>query len=65
MDKWHRAVLIECMLTEGCYHEDDPEQSVRELINWHTSVATENMVSVWQLVALRDTINKILEGKLS
>lgn len=34
-DPWHAAVLHECMMTEACYVESDPAQSVRNLIDWH------------------------------
>lgn len=40
-DKWHKAVLNECMSVEGCYHPSDPQLTLRELINWHTQEATD------------------------
>jgi hypothetical protein len=34
-DEWRKAVLHECMMTEACYVESDPLQSVKNLIDWH------------------------------
>jgi len=40
-DGWHKAVLDACMVTETCYVKADPEASVRNLIDWHASIAVE------------------------
>ena len=34
-DKWHKAVLHECMMIECAYVEADPAQTVKSLIDWH------------------------------
>lgn len=35
LNPWHQAVLNECMSTETCYVENDPEKSINNLIDWH------------------------------
>jgi hypothetical protein len=32
---WHDAVLTECMRVDGCYHANDPAQTLTDLLNWH------------------------------
>lgn len=34
-DRWHKAVLNECMAIEGCYKESDPAGTIKCLIDWH------------------------------
>lgn len=60
MTSWHDAVLNECMRIEAGYMEDNPQQTLQNIINWHISLATENMVSIWDFVSIRDKINSIL-----
>lgn len=57
------AVLHECMRIESGWVPDDPEKTLNNIITWHTELATENLVSVWELVKIRDKINDILQGK--
>ena len=43
LENWHKAVLHECMMTESCYVESDPLQSVKNLIAWHVANEREQM----------------------
>lgn len=40
-DPWKDAVLQACMMTESGFMEADPALSVRNLIHWHTQLATD------------------------
>jgi hypothetical protein len=44
MQKWHDAILHECMMTEACYVESDPLQSVKNLVSWHVEAEREAMM---------------------
>jgi len=39
-DAWHDAVFVECMKIETAYKADDPEGTVRALINWYYEEAS-------------------------
>ena len=34
-NKWYKAIVHECMMTEACYVESDPIQTIKNLVNWH------------------------------
>jgi hypothetical protein len=44
-DKWHEAVLHECMRVESCYVSDDPKQTMLNLINWYHAAWKEEAQS--------------------
>jgi hypothetical protein len=60
MISWEEAVVEQCMACECAYVKDDPRQTLHNLINWHTELAKENMVSVWDVVNLRDKLNELI-----
>ncbi len=34
-DVWHEAIIHECMMTETCYINTDPIQTIKNLVAWH------------------------------
>lgn len=38
--KWKQAVLHECMRIESGWHEDNPELTIKEIIDWHYQEAS-------------------------
>lgn len=58
---FEEAVVNECMRLESCLVSDDPEKTLNNIIDWHVALATENMISVWEVVKLRDQLNALLQ----
>ncbi len=59
---WHEEIVQQCMKVESCYVKDNPHKTIENLISYHVALATEEMVSVWDIVSIRDTCNGILKS---